>query len=758
MDLPVTRRPDFQTLESLLSNTSDWRNIQDIIRITFRALADTTRRHEALIQELQSKQEDVYTALTSSLQHKVSEPELLSALTDLERRVSGKTDKLEVLLSEKPALEEVRSLLRPKVNLDELNRMFDLRATETQELANQLSALDEVSQGLIQHTQELGTRLAQAEETLGKKANSDSVASFLRKKVNREDFDTALARKTDLTMLQDLVSALETKADQHWVEQLSDTLTTQVQQLTPKIDFEELTARLKETKTHSEKKLTDLTRTLEVKTNSLNKDLETTKAQVERLGALVEQTKTANDRLSSRKADLRDLDDLAGLLGKKADLDYMSQVVAATRDEVLEHLDAHVSALKTQRDDQLHEEFADSVLLRDSIRNCQAELQRLAIAHQHSEEQNSLNASASSDLRAELHTLRRDIETALRETELQARTHSDLAALMKAGLETKSDLPYVDQELERCQRTLLGSLQSLKEDLRKRLHSIESGLRKQLEDRPSSAELHASILTELRIELQAELRTELQAEIAHRSAEESHLGRALASKAEQSDFDVLSRSIAALREDLSKKASQADLSLQVAVLKAALDEAAQDIAAKANTKDFCTLLDSKANVDDVNATLKEIHEATEQKVSSQEFRECMQAESQILEGLVGRCLEGRWSWTGTELKAGNQVPWEAQVLNTAPDLFVWERAKPTVLVATAGLYELTCAFFSRKRPSIQVQVNGETALSSGPGAAPARKGTGLSVREFLLLPARARLTLLYAGESLGEGFLALRKL
>lgn len=758
MDLPMTRRPDFQTLEGLLANTSDWRNIQDIIRVTFRALADSTRRHDALIQELQSKQEDVYTALTSTLQHKVSEPEMLSALTDLERRLSDKTEKLTNTLSEKPNLEEVRLLLRPKVNLDELNRMLDLRATETQELANQLSSLDEATQGLVQRTQELETRLAQAEEAVSRKANSDSVANFLRKKVNREDFDSVLARKADLTLLQDLVSALEAKADNRWVEQLSETLTIQIERLAPKIDVEELANRLKETKAHSDKKLADLSRTLEVKTSGLAKDLEAAKAQVERLSVLTEQTKAASDRLSSRKADLRDLDDLAGLLGKKADLDYMSQVVAATRDEVLEHLDTHVTALKTQRDDQLQEDFADSVLLRDSLRNCQAELQRLAIAQQRCEEQSSLLASANSDLQAELHSLRREVEMAQRETELQARSHTDLAALIKAGLETKSDLPYVDQELEHCQKTLLGSLQALKEDLRKKLNSIEAGLRKQLDDRPSPGEVQASILAQLRVQLQAELRTELQTELMQRSTEQGHLGRALANKAEQSDFDALSRSLVALREDLSKKASQADLSLQVAVLKAALDEAAHDIAAKANTQDFCTILDSKANVDDVNAALKEVHEATAEKVSAQEFRECMQAESQVLEGLVGRCLEARWSWTGTELKAGSQVPWEQQALNTAPDLYIWERAKPTILVAAAGLYELTCAFFSRKRPSVQVQVNSETALSSGPGTAPARKGTGLSLREFLLLPARARLTLLYAGESLGEGFLALRKL
>ena len=752
MDLPVSRRPDFQTLEGLLGNTGDWRNIQDIIRITFRALADTVRRHEAQIQELSCKQEDVYTALTSTLQHKVSEPELLSAITDLERRLSAKTDHLEASLSEKPGFDEVQALLRPKVNLEEVAHMLDSRAAEMQELANQLSVLDE-------SVDTLSVRLTKTEDTLTTKANSETVATHLRKKASREDLDTALARKADLTLLQDLVSAVEAKADQHWVEELGEALSAKTDTLTPRADLEELAGKLKEVKAQGDRKHTEVSRSLEVKTNNLAKDFEALKTQLQTLSTLIEQTKTTTDRLSSRKADLRDLDGLAALLSKKADLDYMSHVVATSRDEVLERLDVQLSAIKTQRDDQLHEQFADSVLLRDSLRDCQAEVQRLAIVQQHNEEQGSLAASASSDLRTELELLRKDVREALTEVDMQAHSQRDLAEMVERGLAGKSDLVYVEQELDHCQKTLLTSLQTLKEDLRRKLNSIEGGLRKQLDSKPTPAELRADLLSELRLQLQTEFRNELQAELTQRLAEQSYMTRALATKAEHSDFEVLRDSLTALREDLNKRATQADLSLQVAVLKAALDEAAQDIASKAGVQEICTLLDSKANVDDVNSTLQALHESVAGKVSGQEFREWTQAESQVLEGLVGRSLEARWSWSGTELQTGSQVPWNQQALNTAPDLFVWERSKPAILIAAAGLFEVTCAFFARKRPSIQVQVNGETVLtSSSSSGVQTKKGAGQSLREFLLVPARSRLTVLYAGESLGEGFLALRKL
>ena len=91
----------------------------------------------------------------------------------------------------------------------------------------------------------------------------------------------------------------------------------------------------------------------------------------------------------------------------------------------------------------------------------------------------------------------------------------------------------------------------------------------------------------------------------------------------------------------------------------------------------------------------------------------------------------------------------------------------------SGLYEVTFGFFCRKKPSVQLLVNDEPVLaavntasyvvhhSSGrltsSGRHPAGNITGLTLIDFLSLPADARVALTYKGEG-GEGFLSLKKL
>ncbi|GFH07473.1 uncharacterized protein HaLaN_02277 [Haematococcus lacustris] len=82
-------------------------------------------------------------------------------------------------------------------------------------------------------------------------------------------------------------------------------------------------------------------------------------------------------------------------------------------------------------------------------------------------------------------------------------------------------------------------------------------------------------------------------------------------------------------------------------------------------------------------------------------------------------LAGRWLWKSGRTKAGGAVPWEIQVL--APDedrvaaarggaggkvggdgaVFTWEAGSSIIGVALPGLYELSFAFFCRKRPLVQ---------------------------------------------------------
>ena len=198
-----------------------------------------------------------------------------------------------------------------------------------------------------------------------------------------------------------------------------------------------------------------------------------------------------------------------------------------------------------------------------------------------------------------------------------------------------------------------------------------------------------------------------------------------------------------------------------------------ELATRASIEDVCTLLDAKANTSDVNSALERVEAELEARVPDEVFQSTLHDQSLLNASL---CLEhsaGRWLWKSGKTRTGGAVPWNFQTVNTDPENYLWERDRVHITLSQPGLYEVTFGFFCRKKPSVQLLVNDEPVLaavntasyvvhhSSGrltsSGRHPAGNITGLTLIDFLSLPADARVALTYKGEG-GEGFLSLKKL
>ena len=193
-----------------------------------------------------------------------------------------------------------------------------------------------------------------------------------------------------------------------------------------------------------------------------------------------------------------------------------------------------------------------------------------------------------------------------------------------------------------------------------------------------------------------------------------------------------------------------------------------------------------SDIEDVNKALNEVSEELISRVNLNQFRDALAEQSTINEALCAENCVARWLWKSGELVSGYAVPWEVQSVNTCPENFLWQEDKTMILTVAPGLYEITFGFYSTKKPTIQVLVNGETILSavnsssyvihhsSGKfkgGAAAVSGGhsslgkqhhagnlTGLTLIDFIALPAKARVSISYSGEAGAEGFFGLRKL
>ena len=153
-------------------------------------------------------------------------------------------------------------------------------------------------------------------------------------------------------------------------------------------------------------------------------------------------------------------------------------------------------------------------------------------------------------------------------------------------------------------------------------------------------------------------------------------------------------------------------------------------------------------MDEVNSALKGVHAA----IAARGREEPSKKDERRRE---------KAQWKCGEAMSGTAVAWETESCNTAPDVFVWESNKPTVLVATPGIYRTSLAFFSQSRlPSAQLLINSEVVLCTAPTGAvgPRPLQHSASLQEFIALPACARVSVVFTGKGDAEGFLELRKI
>lgn len=114
----------------------------------------------------------------------------------------------------------------------------------------------------------------------------------------------------------------------------------------------------------------------------------------------------------------------------------------------------------------------------------------------------------------------------------------------------------------------------------------------------------------------------------------------------------------------------------------------------------------------MNKALTEIHKELDSKSNLEDFNTYINDQAIINESLCSENIVGRWTWKSGELKSGSTIPWESQVVNTLPDNFLWEKDKTSILTVAAGLYEISFGFFAKKKPTVQLLVNGEAIISA----------------------------------------------
>mmetsp|Transcript_10195 Transcript_10195/g.26723 ORF Transcript_10195/g.26723 Transcript_10195/m.26723 type:complete len:664 (-) Transcript_10195:135-2126(-) len=186
------------------------------------------------------------------------------------------------------------------------------------------------------------------------------------------------------------------------------------------------------------------------------------------------------------------------------------------------------------------------------------------------------------------------------------------------------------------------------------------------------------------------------------------------------------------------------------------------------------MVEAKAGVEEVNRVLSEAHTEIEKRAFKSELERIVSEQAIINASLCAEMSVGRWIWKTGKTKAGRHVPWNVQSVNTNAENYLWERDATTIITVAPGLYEVTFGFYANRKPTVQLLINKEPVLSavnsssyvlhhsSGRLMSHAKHSagnvTGLTLIDFVALPAKARISLTYEGVDGAEGFLGLKKM
>ena len=712
-------------VEELLKGQVEWRNIQDIIRVSFRALTDTVKYQGLALRDLEKSlstkvsKPDFHSVLSQKLDftdfsenfaHLKSQLEGKISHFEAESLISSRTSDLAYSLSSKASIEQLSAVAEEKLNtqeftlaVDDLYGKLDFVHEEINRMLNTMPSLNDLDQVRDFANSKIG------DLTEGLKGLEEMHSSLIAKKVNRTDFDAAFARKNE--EVKALHLAVEVKAEAEWTENMVSEIKARAEQRDKEFELVRL---------------------------SLAESI-------------------------AAKAELKDLDKALNMLYKKADVETVHEQFSIQRKQTNESLHEKITDVrgllkKTEENlgDKLRSTEDYGKQLELQIKEAKHVLKLLESEQKTVAKETTSNFAreledTQAQFKGEILRVLKSIEE-LSESKADREEYRDSVQGVLKRLGGKADISDFDKSLQKSQKELVSSFQTIRDDYKIHFTKLENQM---------SAKFDQLIT-------RSELRTALS-----EKADSSQLTRLISSKMNLEDLMKLKIELDSALSEIRNKSSKSDLEAHIASTKIAIEELSKELLGKAYVKDVCTLLDMKASIDDVNSALMDIHKELDTKISTQTHTAHLNEQLALNSVFCSENTVARWIWRNGELSNGFGIPWEIQCINTAPDNFIWEPDVTNIVVVSPGLYEITFGFYCKKKPTVQLLVNGETILSAVNNAsyvihhssgrlknASSSSGTisGLTLIDFIALPPRAKVSLSYSGDRNCEGFLALRKL
>ena len=639
-------------------------------------------------------------------------------------------ENVNIELEKRPTNEEIAQILNEKVDKKELAYYLESKPS-TNDLYNNRKKIEENRKdielikdnihNIISGHSHQKNEIDKINKELNKKCNLDDVAEALELKLDKENYLNEINK-----IKNDIEKNIEKKLEE--IFKKIDEINNNKSDIN---DFKLISDAFQDMKLSLTQRVDDID-------NDLDRLIENIKSQFQTTNKLI------ND-FENKKSDKKDFDEVNILLNKKLDEEKFNNLISDIKNNLFESLN----------------NFKEDYLTNIKIFENKLENKNETIITELNKQNDAIKNFTTNE--------KEEINLTLNEI------------LQENNMEINNNLEQINSEIKNLEKNLEEKIQkkidenkfdtyltNIKKELNSKISILDS--QKNIQDIMISFEQKINILI---TELKQELITNFE-NLLHEKADITLLNDKISSI----DFNILKDYITTIDYDLKQK-MESMFNDYINITNTNMENLNKEMLSNItnNKSQINSLLNSKANIDELNISLNQIKKELNNKVNNIEFKNSMNNQAMINDIICNENQVGRWLWKSNKNKNKLAIPWDIQSVNTAPDNYIWEKSGINIIVINGGIYQVSLGLYFNsninKKIQVQIIVNSDNVinvknnnfnnLNNNNNDYYSNKGNNLkkmnsvSYNDFVLLKDNSKIIVTFNGEE-GFGFIGLKKL
>ena len=728
---------------------SEWGNISEIIRVTIKSLADTVHCQGIALREMDRtiRQKFGINELNPILNTKADNLEISNILTKISNE-----------LENRPTNEQINEILKEKIDKKEFMYYFNSKPStndfynnrkKIEELQNNFENFQNNIYKIIGGNTQQKSEIADLKNVMKNKANLEDVAEALDLKADSEnvfgyinEIKEGLNNKVDKKDLLNINENLKNNVHKKELELFKEEITTNINEILKNKsdinDFKLISDAFQDMKINLTQRIDDID-------NDLDRLIDNIKAQFQSTNLLI-------SNLDNKKVESKDIEEMNNLLMNKLDEEKFNNYFSQFKNEVFETINSF-------KNDYLTNIKMFENKLEDKNESWNQDYN--SIINELNIQNNSINDFINNE-KEEINNINNKLDDIVNNFSIQnnssiQKIKDDIRKLtinINDKINKKIDEQKFDSFISNIKKEIdskvsLFNSKKLNEELiqyiDQKMNNFSENITKEINNKTNISDLEQLLNNKADITL-------------------------LKDKISYNDFNNLKEYINNIDYELKQKIDVQSFNDYLNTFNSNLDNMHNELLTKADINEVNNSLRNKVSVEEINHSLNNIKKDMNLKVNNIDFNNAMNNQALINDIICNENQVGRWLWKTGKTKGGYAVPWDTQSVNTSPDNYIWEKDKTIITVIKGGIYQVSLGFYSNKKPTVQIIVNSEMAITANSNNIntngnknnnvnnkKTKKMTGLSLIDFIILQDNSKIAVTYNGEE-GFGFIGLKKL